>query len=135
MAVRWTLHLPSVGGRPWTRQHLEVKEDGTGLWEADTGGGDGDVTEALTERPNASRKVIRCGKRLDPALQRKLVDAARRAMSVGCSEEAPPIDAASTTMALVSQGQVQSCTVTRSGGGYVLFERVRVEAVAQLCKR
>src|SRR6185437_9939632 len=52
VALRWTLHLPSVGGRPWTRQHLEVKLDGTALWESDTGGGDGDLTEALTEKPN-----------------------------------------------------------------------------------
>jgi len=133
--MRWTLHLPSVGGRPWTRQHFEVKQDGSAIWESDTGGGDGDVTEALTERPNAARKVVRCGKRIDPALQRALVDAARRAMSAGCSLDAPPIDAASVTMTVSWQGEARSCTVARSGGGYVLFEKARTEAVNRLCQR
>src|SRR6185437_7905374 len=38
LAMRWTLHLPSDGGRPWTRQHFEVKQDGSAIWESDTGG-------------------------------------------------------------------------------------------------
>jgi len=135
VALRWTLHLPSVGGRPWTRQHLEVKLDGTALWESDTGGGDGDLTEALTEKPNASRKVVRCLKRLDPTVQRKLVEAARRSMSAGCSQEATAIDAASTTIALAWQGESMACNVARSGGGYVAFEKARTEAVTLICQR
>jgi hypothetical protein len=137
MAMRWTLQVPSVDGRPWTRQSFEIKADGSATWESATGGGDGDVKEDLTEEPSAARKVVRCGNRLDPDVHRRLVDAARRAMAAGCAQTtqaAPRIDDASTTMAVTWLGETRSCSVARSGGSYVAFEKERTLAVAQLCR-
>jgi hypothetical protein len=138
MALRWTLHLPPVGGHAWTRKHLEVTEDGSALWESDAGGGDGDIDEALSDRPvtlGAKPRMTRCRGRVAPTLHRKLVEAARKAMASGCTDREPGLDAASTTLAVTWQGEIKSCTLGRTGGSYALFEQARTEVLAGVCKR
>lgn len=136
MAMRWTHHLPSVAGRPWSEQYLKVTEEGEASWEASSGGGDGDLDETLQPAPNAGNAApaVRCRGRVGPGLHRRLVEAARRAMTVGCTAKAAPVDAATTTLAVTWEGDIKSCNVARSGGGYAAFEQVRSEVVSTVCQ-
>jgi len=135
MAMRYTYQLPSVAGHPWSAQRLLLAEDGSATWEAEAGGGDGEVDETLTPIPARAADAVRCRGKLGPILHRELVEAARRAMASGCKRRAPHPEGSTTTMAVTWEGETKSCTLERSGGGYVAFERAREEAVAALCKR
>jgi hypothetical protein len=62
-------------------------------------------------------------------------------MASGCAQAVAadrlgrPADAATTTLAVSWAGEIKSCEVGRSGGGYASFEEVRAEAVAAICAR
>jgi hypothetical protein len=135
MAMRFTYQLPSIAGRPWSTQRLVLAEDGGATWDAETGGGDGEVDETLTPIPARAVDPVRCRGHLGPILHRKLVEAARRAMASGCKMKAPRPEGSTTTMAVTWEGEVRSCTLERSGGSYLAFEKAREEAVAVLCKK
>jgi hypothetical protein len=136
MAMRWTFHLPPAHGQAWSRQRLEVVEDGTATWETEGGQGDADVDESLSPGPSARPEALRCQGHLGPVLHRKLVEAARAAMASGCTARAARlVDAATTSLAVTWEGVIRSCTVARSGGGYAIFEQVRSEAVDVACRR
>lgn len=137
MAMRWTFDLPSVSGRPWSKQHLAVTEDGSVSWESESGGGDGEVDETLTPVANGgAAPAVRCRGRVGPGLHRKVVEAARRAMSAGCKAKAArQVDEAVTSIAVTWEGEVKACTVARSGGGYAAFEQVKGEVIAAACAR
>jgi hypothetical protein len=135
-AMRWTHELPSVAGRPWQKQRLEVREDGSATWESAAGGGDGDVDEELTPRPRAVIPPVVCRGRVAPEQHRSLVAAARKAMAAGCKQQGGRrVDEATTTMAVTWQGEISSCTLRRSGGSYALFEKERAAVVEELCRR
>jgi hypothetical protein len=134
MAMRWTFHQPEVAGRGSTTQRLAVLEDGSATWTAEGTAGDGDLDEALGSRAGAGPAPVACRGRLGPRLHRRLVEAARRAMTLGCTARAPRlVDEASTSLAVTWEGEIRSCTVPRAGGGYVAFEQVRAEVIAGLC--
>jgi hypothetical protein len=67
-------------------------------------------------------------------VQRRLIEAARQAMTAGCNKPTK-VDPATTTLAVTSGGATRSCEVGRSGGSYLTFERAREEVVSLLCKK
>jgi hypothetical protein len=142
MALRWSFHLPSFDGQPWTTQRLALADTGDATWESERGEGDGDIDEELSPAKDAARKQERCRAHLGPGLHRKLVEAARRAMASGCAQKEATtdrlghhVDTATTTIAVTWEGEIKKCTLGRSGGSYVAFEQVRSEAAFVLCAR
>jgi hypothetical protein len=141
MAMRWTLDRPPLSGQPGTTQRFALLENGDATWESVRHGGDGEVGEELSPSQRAAPAVEQCRGHLDPAQQRGLITAARRAMASGCAQTAAAdrlgrlADAATTTMAVTWAGEIKSCNVGRSGGSYAAFEKVRVEVVAAICAR
>lgn len=133
-AMRWTFQLPSFHGQPWRTDRLAVGEDGAATWESEGGEGDGDVDEFLATKPRTAETRSRCAGRLAPAVQRRLVEAARQAMTAGCNKPTR-VDPATTTMAVTTDGVTRSCEVGRSGGSYLAFERAREEIVNLLCRK
>jgi hypothetical protein len=138
MAMRWTFHLPSYAGQPWKEEYLKLTEDGEATWSSEGGEGDVDVDEELTPKGKPRRDpTVECHGHLGPGLHRRLVTAAQQAMAVGCTQKAPrAVDAAATTtIAVTWEGAIKSCTVQRSGGRYVEFEKVRSEVIDRLCHK
>jgi hypothetical protein len=144
MATRWTFDLPSTSGRPWSKQGLAVTEDGNVTWDSESGGGDGEVDETLSPVSDnrSATPAVHCRGHVGPALHRKIVDAARRAMAQGCTAKtqavdrtARPVDAAVTSLAVTWEGEVKSCTIARSGGGYAAFEQVKAEVITAVCAK
>lgn len=137
MAMRWTYQLPSTDGRPWTKQHLAIAEDGAATWESESGGGDGEIDETLSPvaGDRGASPAVRCRGHVGPGLHRRIVEAARRAMASGCQAKAAPVDAAVTSLAVTWEGEIKACNVARSGGGYAAFEQVKTELVAAACAR
>jgi hypothetical protein len=135
MALRWDASLPSVAGRAWRRQHLTLEADGGARWVSESGGGEGDVDEALVEGPRPAGSSERCAGRLGPALHRRIVEAARRAMASGCKQRPTKIDAVSTTVEVTWDGGTSACSVERVGGSYAAFEEARAQVVERLCRR
>ena len=73
MEVRWSFHMSRFGAHPAKSERIEIREDGIGSYEIDAGEG-----------------VLRCSKRVSPALHRKAVEAARAVIAGGGCSKAPP---------------------------------------------
>ncbi len=142
MAMRWTFDLPSFDGQPWRRERLALAESGDATWESARGEGDGDIDEELSPAKDTAVKREQCRGHLGPALHRRLVLAAQKAMASGCAQKAAATDrlgrraeVATTTIAVTWEGEIKTCALGRSGGSYAAFEQVRSEVVGAICAR